>query len=127
MYHASKWGIEGFVESVSQEVKPFNIEITLIEPGPTKTAFLNSIISNPPSPAYEHTPAGDMHRMLFETSFPKVSDAGKVVDAIIASTNQHPAPMRLALGETAYNNIHSALKERLQALEKQKPIAFAAD
>ena len=37
LYHAAKWGIEGFVEAVSQEVAPFNIEFTIIEPGPTAT------------------------------------------------------------------------------------------
>lgn len=33
LYHASKFGIEGFVESVVQEVAPFNIQATIIEPG----------------------------------------------------------------------------------------------
>jgi NAD(P)-dependent dehydrogenase (short-subunit alcohol dehydrogenase family) len=33
LYHASKWGIEGFVESVAQEVAPFGIGMTIVEPG----------------------------------------------------------------------------------------------
>lgn len=32
MYHATKFGIEGFCESVAQEVGQFNIGITLVEP-----------------------------------------------------------------------------------------------
>jgi len=39
MYHATKWGIEGFCEAVAQEIKPFNIGITLIEPGGARTEF----------------------------------------------------------------------------------------
>jgi NAD(P)-dependent dehydrogenase (short-subunit alcohol dehydrogenase family) len=39
LYHATKWGIEGFVEAVSQEAAPFSIEFTIIEPGPTATDF----------------------------------------------------------------------------------------
>ena len=35
-YHATKWGIEGFVEAVAQEVAPFGIEFTLVEPGPNE-------------------------------------------------------------------------------------------
>jgi NADP-dependent 3-hydroxy acid dehydrogenase YdfG len=39
MYHATKWGIEGFVESVAQEVNLFNIGMTLVEPGGARTEF----------------------------------------------------------------------------------------
>ena len=37
VYHATKWGIEGFCESVSQEVARFGIEFTLVEPGPARS------------------------------------------------------------------------------------------
>ena len=33
IYHASKWALEGFSQSLAQEVAPFNIHVTLIEPG----------------------------------------------------------------------------------------------
>ena len=39
MYHATKWGIEGFVESVAQEVASFRIGITIVEPGGARTEF----------------------------------------------------------------------------------------
>ncbi|WP_348619719.1 SDR family oxidoreductase [Paenibacillus polymyxa] len=39
MYHATKFGIEGFCESVAQEVAPFNIGVTLVEPGGARTEF----------------------------------------------------------------------------------------
>jgi NAD(P)-dependent dehydrogenase (short-subunit alcohol dehydrogenase family) len=39
LYHATKWGIEGFVEAVAKEVEPFGIRFTLVEPGPTGTNF----------------------------------------------------------------------------------------
>lgn len=38
LYHASKWGIEGFVEAVQQEVAGFGIHFTLAEPGPARPA-----------------------------------------------------------------------------------------
>jgi NAD(P)-dependent dehydrogenase (short-subunit alcohol dehydrogenase family) len=37
MYHATKWGIEGFAESVAQEVVPFGIGVTIVEPGGART------------------------------------------------------------------------------------------
>jgi len=39
LYHASKWGIEGFAESVAQEVAPFGIGVTIVEPGGARTEF----------------------------------------------------------------------------------------
>lgn len=39
LYHATKWGVEGFSEALQYEVRPFNIKIKIIEPGPIKTDF----------------------------------------------------------------------------------------
>ena len=39
LYHATKWGIEGFCESVAQEVAPFGIGLTSVEPGGARTEF----------------------------------------------------------------------------------------
>ena len=39
IYHATKWALEGFMESLQFELKPFNIKIKNIEPGVIKTAF----------------------------------------------------------------------------------------
>jgi short-subunit dehydrogenase len=38
-YHASKWAVEGFSESLQYELQPFNIKVKIIEPGPVKTDF----------------------------------------------------------------------------------------
>ena len=40
LYHASKWGVEGFSEGLQYELKPFNIRIKIIEPGIIRTEFL---------------------------------------------------------------------------------------
>lgn len=39
LYHASKWAVEGFSESLQFELEPFNIRVKIIEPGPIKTDF----------------------------------------------------------------------------------------
>ena len=39
LYHATKWAVEGFSESLQYEVKQFGIKIKIIEPGPIKTDF----------------------------------------------------------------------------------------
>jgi NAD(P)-dependent dehydrogenase (short-subunit alcohol dehydrogenase family) len=42
-YHASKFAIEGFTESLRQELADFNINIILIEPGFIRTNFVENI------------------------------------------------------------------------------------
>jgi NAD(P)-dependent dehydrogenase (short-subunit alcohol dehydrogenase family) len=39
IYHATKWAVEGFSESLHFELRPFNIRIKNITPGPIKTDF----------------------------------------------------------------------------------------
>lgn len=41
MYHASKWALEGMTESLAQEVAPFNIKVTIVEPGGFATYWNN--------------------------------------------------------------------------------------
>lgn len=39
LYHATKWAVEGFSESLQYELEQFNIRVKVIEPGPIKTDF----------------------------------------------------------------------------------------
>ncbi len=58
LYHASKWGIEGFMESTALDVAPFNIGITIVEPGGARTEFrFDSLKLAEPLTDYDATPA----------------------------------------------------------------------
>ncbi len=126
-YHTTKWAMEGFVEAVAQEVAPFHIEFTLVEPGPTKTNFVGGLVRPPAMAVYDHTPAGEIRRALTKGSFKLTGDPDKMVDAMLRSADQSPAPRRLTLGGDAYTRIRAALVERLAALDAQKDIAFSTD
>lgn len=127
LYHATKWGIEGFVETVAKEVAPFGIEFTIVEPGPTRTDFGKGLVAPQPMAVYENTPAGQVRRAIAAGTFDVRGDAAKTVDAMIGSVNRSPAPKRLTLGSGAYASVHAALTERLATLEDQKDIALSAD
>jgi NAD(P)-dependent dehydrogenase (short-subunit alcohol dehydrogenase family) len=65
MYHATKWGIEGFVESVAQEVASFGIGMTIVEPGGARTEFrYGSAQVAELMPIYDETPAHSFLPML---------------------------------------------------------------
>lgn len=130
VYHASKWGIEGFVEAVAQEVAPFGIQMTLIEPGPTATGFGGALDQAEALPAYADTPSGAIRSALFGASaggFSIDGDVEKMVTAIIACADAAVAPRRLLLGSSAYTRVHAALRERLAELEANRAITCAMD
>ncbi|RKT20857.1 short-subunit dehydrogenase [Paraburkholderia sp. RAU2J] len=127
LYHATKWGIEGFVESVAQEVAPFGIDFVVVEPGPTNTQFGAGLDHAVPMPEYDDTPAGEVRRAIASNSFAIRGDAGRTIAAMIVVADSAHPPLRLTLGGSAYESISAALAERLRMLEAQKDIAFSAD
>ena len=127
LYHATKWGIEGFVEAVAQEVAPFGIEFTIVEPGPTRTNFGAGLVSPPPMAVYDDTPAGAVRRAVASGAFRINGDVVKMAQAMIDSTARSPAPRRLTMGATAYASIRAALVGRLADLDAQKDIALSTE
>lgn len=127
LYHATKWGIEGFVEAVAQEVAPFGIEFTLIEPGPTGTGFGAALDRAQRDPVYDRTPAGTVRRAIADGSFVITGDAGRAADAMIAAGDAPTPSRRLALGSAAYTNIERELSLRLEELHAQREVAWSAD
>ena len=126
LYHATKWGIEGFIEAVAQEVAGFNIRFTIAEPGPAKTSFAGGIISAPAMDAYRDTPAGQVRRLLETGTFKAKGDPLKMVLAMIDCVDRGGAK-RLALGSGSHDAIRSALLQRLEVLEAHKPITLSTD
>lgn len=127
LYHATKWRIESFIESVAQEVAPFGIDITLVEPGPARTAFGAALVVPPSMPVYDATPAGTLRRAVTEGTFTVIGDPAKMAQAMIDSAALSPAPRRLTLGSTSCTAICAALEGRLAELEAQKDVAFSTD
>jgi NAD(P)-dependent dehydrogenase (short-subunit alcohol dehydrogenase family) len=127
LYHATKWGIEGFLESVAQEVAPFGIDVIIAEPGPTGTNFGANLVQAIPLDAYAETPAGAVRRAISDGSFEIKGDAVRAVSAMISAAESEEPPLRLTLGSTAYSSISKALSARLSALEAQRDVADSAD
>ncbi len=128
LYHASKWAVEGFLESTMLDIAPFNIEVTIVEPGSARTEFAaNSAAISPAMDVYAETPAGAVRRLIEPGYRTQPGDPAKMVRAMIESVDLSPAPKRLALGSDAYRNIKSALSERLAELEGQREIAVSTD
>ncbi|MCF3934061.1 SDR family oxidoreductase [Acuticoccus sp. M5D2P5] len=126
-YHATKWGIEGYCESLAQEVVPFGIDVVVVQPGPTATSFGANLTMPKPMPAYDTTPVGDVRRAMTSGAFVLTGDAERTVDAMIEAGDAANPAFRLTLTSTAFTNISGALRDRLAALEAQETVARGAD
>lgn len=127
LYHASKWGIEGFIEAVAQEVAEFGIDFVIAEPGPTATHFISGMELGPDLASYQHSRVETFRQAVLQGDFAIKGDADNTVKAMLDVIDLPQAPLRVALGSTAYHNIHQALMSRLAELEPQKSRAYSAD
>jgi NAD(P)-dependent dehydrogenase (short-subunit alcohol dehydrogenase family) len=128
LYHATKFGIEGFCESVAQEVAPFGIGVTIVEPGGARTEFrYGSAQVAVPLPAYVGNPARSFEKMLDPANGLAVGDPARMAAAIIATVEVQPSPLRLMLGSQALESTVRTLQTRIAAFEAQRDIAASTD
>jgi NAD(P)-dependent dehydrogenase (short-subunit alcohol dehydrogenase family) len=123
LYHATKWGIEGFYEALAQEVEPFGIHTILVEPGMIRTSFYEAATRVPVSEPYQGGPAD-------RTPIPLDQMPGsqtRVVAAMIEVALSETPPRRLLLGSDAYGLVTAALNQRLATFERQRAVAFSTD
>jgi NAD(P)-dependent dehydrogenase (short-subunit alcohol dehydrogenase family) len=128
MYHATKWGIEGFVESVAQEVAPFGIGMTIVEPGGARTEFrYGSAQVAQLLPVYDQTPAHSFLKMLDPKNGLAPGDPARMAARIIESVDVEPAPLRIVLGSQALESTLATLRKRIAGFEAQRDLAASTD
>ena len=128
LYHATKWGIEGFVESVAQEVAPFGIGMTIVEPGGARTEFrYGSAKKAQLLPVYDHTAAHSFLSMLDPKNGLAPGDPARMAARIIESVDVEPAPLRMVLGSQALENTLATLRKRIEGFEAQTELAASTD
>ena len=108
-------------ESVAQEVAPFGIGVTIVEPGGARTEFrYGSAQVAGLLPAYDGNPAHSFQTMLDPANGLAPGDPARMAAAIIASVDQEPAPLRIILGSQALQTTVGVLKDRMAAFEAQQ-------
>ena len=124
MYHATKWGIEGFVEAVAQEVASFGIGMTIVEPGGARTEFrYGSAQMAELMPIYDDTPAHSFVRILDPKNGLAPGDPARIAARIIESVDVEPAPLRMILGSQALESTLTTLRKRIAGFEAQTELA----
>ncbi len=123
LYHASKWALEGFSQSLSVEVAQFGIKVTLVEPGGYATDWSgSSAVRSAELPAYATARANIASlRGSFKPGDPQATAAAilKVVDAA-------EPPLRIFFGTTGLPMTRAEYARRLQLWEQWNDVAVDA-
>jgi NAD(P)-dependent dehydrogenase (short-subunit alcohol dehydrogenase family) len=93
-YCASKWALEGFSESLRYELKPFGIDVLLLEPGTYKTKIFHENgryakhFNNPASPYYEMSTYIEKKVKAFvDDCYKDPEDIAALVEKLIGARN----------------------------------------
>ena len=126
MYHATKFGIEGFCEALAQEVAQFGIGVTMVEPGGARTEFrYGSAKVVKLMPEYES--CHGFLNMLDASKGLAPGNPVKMAERIIESADKNLAPLRMVLGSQALAATIQRLEERVADYKTQTELAASTD
>jgi len=121
-YCATKWAVESLHESLAQEVRPFGIKVTLVEPGAYATDFGESgEIADALEPYTEF-------RKQFLTRLANLErgDPEATAEAVLKLVDADDPPLRLGLGTSILPRARDAYAERLATWESWEDVSNAA-
>jgi NAD(P)-dependent dehydrogenase (short-subunit alcohol dehydrogenase family) len=128
IYAATKFAVEGFSDALAQDVAPFGIKVTLIEPGAFRTNFLTPeslVLARQPLEAYEAV--RESHRRYLQLHGSQAGDPEKAAAAIMGVAAEPQPPLRLLLGSDAYQRAHRKLDVLRQEFEQWQALTRSTD
>jgi NAD(P)-dependent dehydrogenase (short-subunit alcohol dehydrogenase family) len=108
VYHATKWALEGWSESMAFELNQFGINIKTVSPGGIKTEFLHGSLDTGAQPEYEA-----MTNTMFanvDTMFAMASTPEQIADVVFEAATDGKTKLRYVAGEDA----KALYKQRLE-------------
>jgi short-subunit dehydrogenase len=124
-YAGPKAALEAISTALAAEVKPFGIAVTIVQPGPFRTAFGGTNLRwAHPLPAYADR-IGPPRAAFEATHGTQPNDPRKGAHAILAAVAQDDPPLHLPLGPEAFDWIAAHLQGRLDALEPVRALGSA--
>src|SRR4051794_33975810 len=123
-YAASKFGVDGWMESLAPEIEPFGVHTTVINPGFFRTELLTE-----DSTSYAPASIGDYaERNAAQREFwtgmngQQAGDPDKLADALLTLTKEPRPPLRFIAGADAIAQAEDKLEERRRQIDAYRDL-----
>ncbi len=125
-YHAAKWAVGGFSDSLALEVAPFGVKVCTLEPGGIRTNWARRAVQDAPDllPEYEAT-VGSFLKILRGLEGHAEGDPRKIAEVIVQLANSNEVPVRLILGVDAEQRVQRAEAARAAEADKWRHLTVA--
>ena len=123
LYHASKWGLEGFSQALAAEVAGFGIKVTVVEPGGYATDWGGtSAIRATAMPVYD----GARARIAAFRSNSAPGDPDATGPAILKVVDAQDPPLRIFFGSSGLPMTRAEYGRRIETWEKWSAVSIEA-
>jgi len=125
-YHAAKWAVGGFSDSLAVEVASYGVKICTLEPGGIRTNWARRAGQNPPELLAEYKASvGPILKLLQSLEGRSEGDPRKIADVIVQLAKSDDVPVRLVLGVDAEKRVHQAEAARASEAEKWRHLTVS--
>lgn len=126
-YASTKFAVVGLSEALAEEVKAFNIKVTVVAPGFFRTDFLNkgtNLVCKNPIPEYH---MDTLLNWLNENNGKQAGVPNKLANHLIEITHLENPPIHLLMGQDAYQIVAEKRKVEQEEFEEWKNITFSTN
>ncbi len=125
-YHAAKWAVGGFSDSLAEEIVPFGVKVCTLEPGGIRTDFRRRASETLPPlrPDYEAS-VGPTYQSMADQSGPLENDPERIADLLIRLSQAGSVPKRLILGKAAKTYVEHVEAARTDEMEANRALTFS--
>ncbi len=124
-YAASKFALDGWMESLAAKIAPFGIHTTVINPGFFRTELLTEESTNYASATIDDYAerSAAMRRVYESTHGKQPGDPAKLARALVTIVNQERPPFRFIAGADAIARAEQTLAERQQQIDAYRELS----
>jgi NAD(P)-dependent dehydrogenase (short-subunit alcohol dehydrogenase family) len=124
-YAASKFGVDGWMESLAPEVEPFGIHTTVVNPGFFRTELLTKESTNyAPASIEDYAERNAAMRELYEgMDGRQPGEPAKLAQALLTIVDQEQPPFRFIAGADAIAQAEAKLAERQQQIDDYRDLS----
>jgi NAD(P)-dependent dehydrogenase (short-subunit alcohol dehydrogenase family) len=124
-YHASKWALEGLSQALAQEVAPFGVKVTLVEPAAFSTDWAGSSAKRSAElPAYDEVRKAVLEARAARNSAP--GDAAATRGPILELVDAEEPPLRVFFGRSPLGIAKADYADRIATWERWQPLSERA-